>query len=414
MNTQPPAKEMESLSLTAQPTGTQLASATSPPVSPRASAPSSPASRPGPGDSDTAVDEKLPPYFWKPAETPEGREEQDRLFIEYYKKRGFVYDEEKKVFLPRAHNYWTEYNGETILRSKRVQEGSFGADTYDEDFVTYMAPASALPELNEKRLKDLAEAREKLARAQQAPDGPDKAKTVRGLEKEVRLLVNPLEQWVPTIMDEESDTREVEEPRDIYGNDASEETMLRFGHILERMSAVGALGTVEVPGPDGKMVKQNRKWANGEVWRPKSESKDWEAWAGDEPPTSTFHGFIPRHPRPDGIGFGHLGYDSVYTRSRDGVGYTSEDVPDQVWDQPLDAPIVLETRDGEQWIIDRPLEKDNPVFGGRDPSKPLSQILAEEEAAHAEKAAHQGGVGRGSGRGAGGQGAQASPGEGWH
>lgn len=105
--TQPPAKEMESLSLTAQPTGTPTASATSPPVSPRVSAPSSPASRPGPGDSDTAVDEELPPYFWKPADTPEGRQEQDRLFVEYYKKRGFAYDEEKKVFLPRAHNYWT-------------------------------------------------------------------------------------------------------------------------------------------------------------------------------------------------------------------------------------------------------------------------------------------------------------------
>lgn len=403
MNTQPPAKEMESLSLTAQPTGTQPASATSPTVS-----------RPVPGDSDTAVDEELPPYFWKPAETSEGREEQDRLFVEYYKKRGFVYDEEKKVFLPRAHNYWTEYNGETFFTSKPVQEGGFGADTYDEDFVTYTAPASALPELNEKRLKDLAEAREKLARAQQAPDGPDKAKTVRGLEKEVRLLVNPLEQWVPTIMDEDLDTREVEEPSDIDGDDSREETMSRFGHILERMSAVGALGTVDVPGPDGKMVKQNRTWANGEVWRPESESKDWEAWADDEPPMSTFHGFIPRHPRPDGIGLGHLGYDSVYIRSRDGLGYTSADVPDQVWDQPLDAPIVFETHDGEQWVIDRPLEKDNPVFGGRDPSKPLSQILAEEEAANADKAANQGGVGRGSGRGAGGQGSQVSADEGWY
>lgn len=271
---------MESLSLTAQPTGTPTASATSPPVFPRASAPSSPISRPGPADSDIADDEDIPPIDWEPAK-PEDREEQDRLFVEYYKKRGLIYDEEKKVFLPRAYNPWTGYNGETFLRSKRVQEGGFGADTYDEDFVTYTAPASALPELNEKRLKDLAEAREKLAQAQQAPDGPDKAKTVRGLEKEVRLLVNPLEQWVPTILDEDLDTREVEEPSDIWGNDASEETMLRFGHIFERMSAVGALGTVEVPGPDGKMVKQNRKWANGEVWRPKSKT-DWDDWA-DEP-----------------------------------------------------------------------------------------------------------------------------------
>lgn len=389
-----------------------------------------------------------------------------------------------------------------------MQQGGLGDDTYEEDFVVHTAPASALPELNEKRLKDLAEAREKLAQAQQAPDGPDKAKTVRGLEKEVRLLVNPLEQYVPVPMPEEDvRQRQVEEPSDIDGDDSREETMSRFGHILERMSAVGALGTVEVPGPDGKMVKQNRTWANGEVWRPKSGNKDWEAWSGDEPPTSTFHGFIPRHPRPDGIGLGHLGYDSVYTRSRDGewytaedvpdqvweqsvnapmifeaddgtktvvdyklkednsciikreppkplsqilaeeeaanaknaahqggagiglghlgydsvhirsrdgLGYTSEDVPDQVWDPPLDAPIVFETHDGEQWVFDRPLEKDNPVFGGRDPSKPLSQILAEEEAANADKAAHQGGVGRGSGRGTGGQGSQVSPDEGWY
>lgn len=336
------------------------------------------------------------------------------MFVEYYKKRGLIYDEEKKVFLPRAYNPWTGYNGETFLRSKRVQEGGFGADTYDEDFVTYTAPASALPELNEKRLKDLAEAREKLAQAQQAPDGPDKAKTVRGLEKEVRLLVNPLEQWVPTIVDEDLDRREVEQPSDIDGDDSREETMSRFGHILERMSVVGALGTVEVPGPDGKMVKQSRTWANEEVWRPKTESKDWEAWADDEPPTSTFHGFIPRHPRPDGIGLGHLGYDSVYTRSRDGVGYTSENVPDQVWEQSVNAPMIFEADDGTITVVDYKLKEDNSCINNKEPPKPLSQILAEEEAANADKAARQGGVGRGSGRGAGGQGAQVSPDEGWY
>lgn len=436
IDTQPPAKDMASLSLTAQPTGTPTASATSPPVSPRASAtsptvsprasaPSSPISRPGPGDSDIADDEDIPPIDWEPAK-PEDREEQDRLFVEYYKKRGLIYDEEKKIFLPRAYNPWTGYNGETFLRSKRVQEGGFGADTYDEDFVTHTAPASALPELNEKRLKDLAEAREKLAQAQQAPDGPEKAKTVRSLEKEVRLLVNPLEQWVPAYVQDMEDLRrrQVAIPNDIAGNNSRRDTPFKFGHILERMSAVGALGTEEVVGPDLKMVRQNRKWEEGMVWRPKSESKDWADWEDDETLTTTFHGFIPRHPRPHGIGLGHLGYDSVYTRSRDGEWYTAEDVPDQVWEQSVDAPMIFEADDGTRTVVDYKLKEDNPCINKKEAPKPLSQVLAQNKAANAGRAAYQGhshtrgrgsaprgGVGRGSGRG---QVAQPSPDQGWH
>lgn len=398
---------MASLSLTAQPSGSPPASATSPTVSPRASAPTSPISRPGPADSNNAADEDIPPIQWEPAK-PEDVEEQHRLFLTYYKEKGFAFSEAKKMFLPRAYNYRAEYDGETYLRNTRVQQGGFGADTYDEEFVTHTRPASALPELEQKRLLDLAEARQKLARAQQAPDSPDKAKTVRGLEKEVRLLEKPLEQFVPTPIGEpeEMNSREVAIPSDIAGNNSREDTLFKFGHIFKRMSAVGALGLEEVPGPDLKLVKENRTWSEGDVWRPVSDSKDWAESADEHGDTSTFHGFIPRHPRPDGIGLGHLGYDSVYTKSRDGVWYTADDVPDLVWDQASDAPIVFEGDDGSKFVVDRPLKEDNPVFSRKPAPKSLALIMSQNKAANTGRGAYQGhGFTRGRGRGAGGCGA---------
>lgn len=128
---------------------------------------------------------------------------------------------------------------------------------------------------------------------------------------------------------------------------------------------------------------------------PASTSKPWQAWE-DEPSTSTFHGFLPRHPRPEGIGLGHLGYDAIYIRARDGLGYTSADVPNQEWDLDVNSPIVFESEDGKKFVVDKVLSEDNPcVIEAKKNSKnlrPLYDILVEEEARDAGGAPNQEGI----------------------
>lgn len=359
------------------------------------------------GDTDSATDAEIPPIQWDAPNKRNGKtmDELYRDFVAYYKERGWAYDENTRTLLPRAYHCQADYNGETYLRNTRVQEGGFGHNAYDEDFVVHTRPASALSDLEAERLKLLGEARGRLAEAQRAPDGPGQTQKIRGIEQEIRRLQNQVAQFVPPVcrseLEDPENPRQCDLPNDIAGNNSRKDTMFKFKPILDRMSKCGALGEEEVVvGPDLKKVKQNRTWAEGNIWRPLSESKDWADWDHDEQCTSTFHSFIPRHPRPPAIGFDHLGYDQVYTRARDGVWYTADDVPDATWQGQLNAPILFESEDGEKYTVDKQISNMNPAVKFRDKvPKALHTWLLQNRAANSGKASYQG---RGWNRGRGG------------
>lgn len=172
-------------------------------------------------------------------------------------------------------------------------------------------------------------------------------------------------------------------------NNAPRDTMHKFKPIIERMESVGAFGQ-EIVVEDGKDVTINRKWKEGDTWGPKPKNPDNQVLFDDEA-TSTFHGFLPRHNRPNRIGLGHLGYDNIYTRSRDGKSYTSEDLPDREWRQSRNGPIKFVSDQGNTFVVEFQPGSHNAAFEGEPMKiKPLRQILEENQKANAKQAPYQG------------------------
>ncbi|ROW08568.1 hypothetical protein VPNG_06220 [Cytospora leucostoma] len=323
-----------------------------------------------------------PPITWSKEKYEEDPDAMKRDFLHYYKEKGWaMLTAEGAGFVPAAHHPGAEYAGETYFRIKPVQEGNSSSDTYDEDFIVLKRPVSALPQLEEQRKGRLAGARRRLQQLRDEPDRAGKAREVLELEREVRRYQNPFEQWRPPIrMDNElndfRDARKIDQPKDIAGNNSVRDTLHKFKPVIERMESVGAFGK-EVAEVDGKRVELNRTWKEGDKWRPKSI-----AWAdevpSDDEATSTFHGFYPRQNRPNRVGLGHLGYDEIYVRSRDGEFYTADDLTDREWSESRADSIEFVSTDGNTFTVDTQLSSDNPALDRQLPtSKPLRQILEE-------------------------------------
>ncbi|ROW02302.1 hypothetical protein VSDG_02351 [Cytospora chrysosperma] len=357
---------------------------------PAPSLPPAPSSSPPPG----------PPITWPRKADPREIKEQEQQFFEYYKKRGFVETtieagatDQRPRFLPRAFHPYHEYAGDTFIRNTRIQEGGFGANTYDEDFVVHTRPASSLPELERQRLEWLNVAMEKLQKAREGPDRPEKSQEVQDLQREARRLWLPLQQFVPPLRqgneaDGFLDERVCEQPKDVAANNPIRDTLYRFKPAIERMEKFGVFGTEEVV-EDGEKVTVNRTWKQGDTWGPKREGS--AEGPSEDYRTPTFHGFLPRHNRPNRIGLGHLGYDDVYLRARDGIWFTHEDVHGRPWRQSRRDTLRFVSDQGSEVVVKHQLCEDNPVLDKTSPTaKPISVLLDEKHRDNSGQAPHLG------------------------
>ena len=345
----------------------------------------------------------IPPIYWARQTNQDDFKRQLEQFDRYYEKRGFwwapVNEADRRkgqitpACLPRAYTHDMEHDGWTYLLSEPMRRGVFGFNTFDNDTMVYTCRASQLREIHDKRKEELAVAMRELEEAQTEPESADKTRKVQSLDKEIRRLGMPLQQFVPPLRLDNKQTgfvdhRKTQQPKDIMANNAPRDTMHKFKPIIERMQAVGAFGD-EMIIKDGEKIKMHRTWNEGDVWRPKPEDL-----AEDVPTdecTPTFHGLAPRHPRPDQVGPGHLGYDMIFEKSRDSIYYTADDLPERQYNESRTRPITFVSEDGKKTVVDEELsplcktmQKDMVL------RKPLRQILTENEASNAKRAAYQG------------------------
>lgn len=336
-----------------------------------------------------------PPITWPCPTSVDEAQIQKRDFFDHYKQKGWEFLGDDDLILerarPTAHHPKFACNGETYFVSRPQKIGGFGSDLYEEDFSVYTGTMAQLPHIEAEREKELETAKAELQIAAVEAQGADKDRKVRGLQAQIRRLEAPLEVFMPPLrIDNEhlkfAETRKTDLPKDITANNAPRDTLHKFKLTIELMEAAGAFGEETVM-EDGEEVTVNRKWKEGDVWRPKPENPDEEAlW--DEELSSTFHGFMPRHSRPRWIGLGHLGYDNVYTRSRDGESYTSKDLPDRQWNTSDTAPIVYKPKQGNTSTVQRS-SRDVGLGSQSANVKPLRQILEENEKANANKTAQR-------------------------
>ncbi|KUI54955.1 hypothetical protein VP1G_02396 [Cytospora mali] len=164
--------------------------------------------------------------------------------------------------------------------------------------------------------------------------------------------------------------------------------MHRFKPIIKRKEAVGAFGKEMVEqGEETAMF--DRIWKEGDKWRP--ESAEMCEVPSDDKNTSTFHGFLPRHNRPNRAGLSHLGYDYIYYLERDGKSYTAEDVPDRLWNESRTSDLEFVSSTGEKRIVDIQLSIENVTLTKElRRTKPLRKKLEENAAANSKQAPYQG------------------------
>lgn len=335
---------------------------------------STPASAP----SALALDPDLAPVHWTGKEF-ESRADLDKAFYKFYEERGWVV-QPMPYGMPRLQS--VRVNCDVGVIGSQWQTAPSKAPVWSDDYYGHfdILVHKTQEEAETARKSKLKELTESLATVEEGSAEWHK------LRRKIISYSEPVKfvQLGPRLDNERTirpgphiDGRDIfgqmQDVRVGRGKDPNVETWDRFAPAIRAMQRAKVL-------PEGE-------WQPGTTWgvesEPKSvladeEDEEDEEGADEDDATianggsdrkvpSTFHGFKPRYRRPEGFGLGHHGYDNVYLQQRDGVHFTSQDVPGGPWQDNPKAPMSF-TCNGE--IVATlseayALKPDNPLFDKR-------------------------------------------------
>lgn len=341
--------------------------------------------------SNVEVPDK-PPMYWTGLEF-EDLVQQDDAFFESCRRRGWV---EQSIpgskygsyVLPRLQSVVFNAGDEVIGRQWQTAPctAPLGSDDYIGHFDILVH--QTFDEAEAERKSTLAKLQEGFANAEEG------SAEWNMLRNKITSYSQPVQfVQLPARMDNERprpgnkphvDARkhlgQLQDIRVGGGKDPNVETWDRFAPGIRAMQRAGVL-------PEGEW-KAGTTWGEQptSVWADEEDDEEEEGdgaaaqSVSERKAPSTFHGFKARHPRPRGLGLGHHGYDNIYIQQRDGVHFTSDDVPEGPWMNARNVPIQF-TQNGKVMHITQPLKEDNPAFDkfSAGDKAPLFKILKDAE-----------------------------------